>query len=412
MRRKKRGCLKSLFVACIALIVVLGVVLFLFVKMDLTDRQDTTEIAFYEKVPYQDAGDETEGSKDSEEIESLFYYGLLSDEEKLAYQEILSGLEEQKEHIYIHCEKPDTANRLLKCVLRDHPEYFWCDGGSSTTSYERNFSEETYSVITPKYNCTKEERLKKQEEIDTAVSQILQDISAEQSEYEKILYAYEYIINNTDYDKDAEDNQNIYSVFVRHSSVCAGYTKAVQYLLQKVGVYSIYVTGTTDDGSLHAWNIVKCNDRFYHVDATWGDPVYQQTEEETPPEFDNISYDYMCCDDENIMKTHQPDEEYDYPECDSMECNYYVVQGMYYDSYDRNTVLSVMNETMYERKNPTVFKFSNSEAYMQAKDAIIHELYQITAQNFCMYYGTTEAKFFYQDEDELNKFTIYWDYPE
>lgn len=411
MRRKKHGCLKGIFVASVVLCIILASIIIIFLKMDMLKYLDQTGISIFEKVPYQETKEDIEDSSETGEIKSLFYYELLSDEEKMAYREISTGLEEQKDNIYIHCEEPETANRLLRYVLRDNPQYFWCDGSSSTTSYEKLFGEETYSVITPEYNCSKEERLVKQKEIDDSVSEILRNLPSGQSEYDKILFIYEYVINNTDYDKDAADNQNIYSVFVRHASVCAGYTKSVQYLLQKVGVYAVYVTGTTKDGSLHAWNIVKCNDRFYHLDATWGDPVYQQTEELKPTEFDNITYDYMCCDDENIMKTHQPDREYPYPECDSMEYNYYVVQGMYYDYYDRSTVLTVMNNTMYERKNPTVFKFSNREAYVQARDAIIHELYQITAQNFCLFYGISEARFFYQDEDELNKFTLYWEYP-
>ena len=411
MKRKKHGCLKSILKVCVTLVFVLGLVLFAFLKMDLCSGSDGKEIGLFEKVPYQKVEEDTSESPDAEITNSYFYYGLLTEEEKLIYREILCGLEEQKENIYIHCEKPDTANGILKDILRDHPECFWCDGASTTISYSKALTEEKYSVITPTYNCSKEERVKRQEEIDLAVQQIMQNVDAAQSEYEKILFVYEYIINNTDYDKGAEDNQNIYSVFYRKSSVCAGYAKSVQYLLQKMGVYAVYVTGTTDEGSLHAWNIVKCDDRFYHVDATWGDPVYQQTEENQPSEFQNITYDYMCCDDENILKTHCPDPDYPYPECDSMACNYYVVQGNYYDDYDRDTILSVMDHTMYERRNPTVFKFSNSGAYEQAKDAILTDLSQITAQNFCRYYGMSEARFYYQDEAELNKFTLYWEYP-
>ena len=71
---------------------------------------------------------------------------------------------------------------------------------------------------------------------------------AKDTDYQKILYVYEYIVNTVDYDLEAADNQNIYSVFVNRRSVCAGYSKATQYLLERLGVFCTYVTGTTLDG--------------------------------------------------------------------------------------------------------------------------------------------------------------------
>lgn len=49
------------------------------------------------------------------------------------------------------------------------------------------------------------------------VSECLSGISENASDYEKILYDYEYIVNQVDYDDAAEDNQNICSVFIGKS---------------------------------------------------------------------------------------------------------------------------------------------------------------------------------------------------
>ena len=55
----------------------------------------------------------------------------------------------------------------------------------------------------------------------------------------------------------APDNQNIYSALVGKRTVCAGYARSAQYLLQKMGMECIYVTGTCANGEAHAWNQVK-----------------------------------------------------------------------------------------------------------------------------------------------------------
>lgn len=136
------------------------------------------------------------------------------------------------------------------------------------------------------------------QEIESARTSCLSGISDLSDEYEKIKYIYTYLIDNVDYDLDAPDNQNIYSALVGKRSVCAGYAKSCQYLLQQLGIYCIYVTGQTTDpnGGVadHAWNIVQCNGQYYYVDTTWGDPIFLG--EDNGYQIPNlIAYDYLCC---------------------------------------------------------------------------------------------------------------------
>ena len=64
-------------------------------------------------------------------------------------------------------------------------------------------------------------------------------------------------------------NQSAYSALVLGKTVCAGYARAYQYLLQKLGIPCYYCTGYA--GENHAWNIVKLEDTYYNVDVTWSD---------------------------------------------------------------------------------------------------------------------------------------------
>ncbi len=405
-RRKRRGCsvivLLLLFgAACLFAAVYFSV----YHKTALFSNEGERILVDNQPVPFQAVSVE-EGS-----LEEKYYYNLLGEEDQTAYQEILQGLRELSEEIYIHCSVEEKINMLLQYVLKDFPDIFWCEGGANSTLYSSNGSQsDGYTVMRPVYTYMGEVKEQKQAEIDVQVEECLSNIPAGASDYDKILYVYEYIVNTVDYELDSEDNQNIYSVFVNRKSVCAGYSKAAQYLLERLGVFCTYVTGTVQNQTSHAWNLVQCDGVYYYLDATWGDPVYQKLEGEEVPEWENISYDYMCCSEEELFRTHQLDGDFSFPKCDSMEANYYVVNGMYYDNYDSQTALKTMNDVIGKKGNPSVFKFSSSELYLKAREDIFNNLIHRAAQNLAEIYGLAQVQYFYQDAPELNKLTIYWQY--
>ena len=153
------------------------------------------------------------------------------------YREILQGIQENKKEIYLHCSSADTANEVFQNVLNDRPEIFWCDGNATSTEYSQSEGQSRYVVIEPNYLYEGEEKEQRNQEIESARATCLSGISDLSDEYEKIKYIYTYLINNVDYDLDAPDNQNIYSALVGKRSVCAGYAKSCQYLLQQLGIY-------------------------------------------------------------------------------------------------------------------------------------------------------------------------------
>ena len=74
---------------------------------------------------------------------------------------------------------------------------------------------------------------------------------------------------------NAPMNQSAYSALVNGRTVCAGYARAFQYLMQRLGIPCYYCTGYA--GEDHAWNIIKLGEDYYNVDVTWDDtdtPTY------------------------------------------------------------------------------------------------------------------------------------------
>ena len=64
---------------------------------------------------------------------------------------------------------------------------------------------------------------------------------------------------------------------VNGKCVCEGYAKSFKYLLDGLGIDSLFVMGKGNDGNgnseNHAWNYVSLDNRWYAVDVTWDDPI-------------------------------------------------------------------------------------------------------------------------------------------
>lgn len=91
----------------------------------------------------------------------------------------------------------------------------------------------------------------------------------------KIKKIHDYIINNTNYDKERSDNKiinyksdNAYGVLVEKYGLCGGYTDAMMLFLEKFKVPN-YKIATEN----HIWNYVKINNEWLHLDLTWDDPI-------------------------------------------------------------------------------------------------------------------------------------------
>lgn len=125
---------------------------------------------------------------------------------------------------------------------------------------------------------------------------------------EKVKALHDYVVLNTAYDYDNYLNGTIpdasyteYGILVLHTGVCQGYAVTMKMLLDLAGVENYYISGTNNEGAGHAWNIVVVDGVYYHLDATWDDPV--------PNEPGYIGYTYFLIPDEEMALSHIWDRE-------------------------------------------------------------------------------------------------------
>lgn len=326
------------------------------------------------------------GPSDLEELKRQqignYYYELLNDPGKTMYVEMLQILLCQATDIQLSGRDLEHLGMVYQCVINDHPELFYLSGYSYVS--HKIGDELKYITFSGSYMDDPQQVKTKAAAVEAKAKEILSGIPADADQYEIVKYLYEYIILNTEYSFESADNQNICSVFLDHKSVCNGYAKAMQFLLQKKGIPCILVIGQAGGGS-HAWNIVKVDGAYYHVDTTWGDPSYYndlQQGERTP----DIDYSYLCIPTGEIERTHEMDQTYPLPQCSSLAANYFVREGLYFNQVEEKRLRSIFGEAEKNPENVVILKASDAVVYQELFEHLI------TQENIFSYYRVYDGK--------------------
>lgn len=241
---------------------------------------------------YQSVTDRLDGTLLTSDF--YMYRDTLSEDYKKAYDLLRAGILKCEEVINMTVPvKKEDARTLFQAVLYDSPELFWAD-------CKFRYAINNYGDVTkflPTYNELAKDLEGNRKKIEEAIAQPLADMWSLDSEIAKVKYAHDYLTNQLSYDLNAPNNQNIYSSFVGKKTVCSGYTRAFQYMMQKMGIPCSYIVGTA--GEKHAWNIVKINGEFYSMDVTWDDPINGRE--------GKYYYSYFNITDTEIAKDHTRD---------------------------------------------------------------------------------------------------------
>ncbi len=214
------------------------------------------------------------------------YYGMLEPNMQSLYRQIYANAGNLTQSFAPVA--PVTAAQLknvFEAVYNDHPELFWLETGYSC-KYTKNGQCVEVSL---RYNSTAGNLEESKEKFDARARGILQEAQSLSDNYAKEKYIHDAVLSAAEYDTGAAINQSAYSALVNGKTVCAGYARAYQYLLQQLRIPCYYCTGYS--GQNHAWNIVKLEDGYYNVDTTWDDT-------------DPASYDYFNKSDREFAPTH------------------------------------------------------------------------------------------------------------
>ena len=123
---------------------------------------------------------------------------------------------------------------------------------------------------------------------------------------DKIKEAHNYIINHSKYDKERSDNQIVnyksdsaYGTLLEGYSLCGGYTDSMALFLEDLHIKNFKVSSEN-----HVWNALFLNNKWYHLDLTWDDPITNTGE-------DILEYNFFLIDSNELKELEAEEHLYD-----------------------------------------------------------------------------------------------------
>lgn len=284
---------------------------------------------------------------------------------------------------------PNEIFKTLETISYNNPEAMYYKG-----------AEYSFGKIKLFYSKGKEDIIEHQKEIAEIRKRFIENnINDSMSDYDKVVKVHEHIIKNGEYDKRLLETGEVpaesyssYGILALGVGVCESYAKAVKYLLDGAGIESLVVVGQSR-GENHAWNLVKLDEEYYHIDSTWNDPIVEDGK-------GVIKYNYFNLNDEQMSVTHEWDRK-NYPEANGEKYNYYVYNDLLVN--DKNQLEKEIEYALLKGKKTYTAKILNFNQDINISEIIeklAQKYYQLTGFNAYTYSideekGIISVEFFY-----------------
>ncbi|MDO4486397.1 MAG: transglutaminase domain-containing protein [Bacillota bacterium] len=298
-------------------------------------------------------------------IADRYYYNKLSTKEKQIYKDFYTGLKNCasviKTATVLNPEK--AMDRIFKAIINDNPHIYYVDQTKMAYQYSVHEIE-----IHPAYIFPKSQIASLNQRFEDKANDILSTVitTSKNNELSKETALYEYFARNFSYDATALKAtdpielcraHSLLGVFLDGSAVCEGFAKAFKFLMNAMDMKCIVISGYADWDyeSKHAWNIVKINDKSYHVDVTWAISDRRK---------DLVWYDYLNVSDKTISIDHSGFS--GVPKCNNDDLDYFLNVAPQIDNmiYLKNHI----RECIKNREPSTTFKLLKGKEKHGIKD--------------------------------------------
>ena len=191
----------------------------------------------------------------------------------------------------------DTIRQPMTQFLLLHPDLFYVG-----TQYSMSTNSVTGVVqrVALTYLNTASEVSAMRSTYNAAVNAIVSGIPSGATEFDKILYLHDYFVQHFTYDyaglHAGTPIRDAYRFLTGGTGVCQAYALALMATARAAGLECLPVVS---EPIQHAWNLIKIDGAWYHIDVTWDDPGG-----ETMPVYPTyISYENFLLSDEALFRS-------------------------------------------------------------------------------------------------------------
>lgn len=287
-----------------------------------------------------------------------YYRNQLSLKNQIVYDEVYSGFLSHKTHIKIPRILINDIQKIYRGILLDNPIIFFVE----SVAYQI-INNDYCNMVIPKYRFDKTE-------IDATINAISNRIKSfldgcrNLDELSKEEQLHNYLVNNVVYDYDFKESSfECVGPLLFGRGVCEGISKAAKLLLDLLKINSLIVIGKSTQNisntDLHAWNIVKVNGSYSHLDITF---------DITLMAWHIIRYDYFNLSDEEILLDHTILTK-NVPRC-SLSMSYYKMNNMII--YMQKDFNSYFKMHLSNGIKDIIFKLPNIKDFETAKNKVFN----------------------------------------
>ena len=225
-----------------------------------------------------------------------YYFQQMRKEQKVAYRAMYDGFTALSGEFAVPRLSGEELSEICFWLRLDHPSIFYVCG------FSYRFTEQSDSVdLIPNYLFEKKKIKEHQKALEGRIARILRPLRNLKPE-EQELAIHEFIQENVTYDKlKKQYSHEIIGPLQQGVGVCEGIAKTVKILCDELGIDCMIAVSEADPPHgikyRHAWNVLKINGSWYHLDATFDNSLGR---------YGTKRYDYFNLDDKRIFRDHRP----------------------------------------------------------------------------------------------------------
>jgi len=326
---------------------------------------------------------DTEISVKLKEVRLYPLYESLDNESRDWYNYICSGAKNFEKEIFIgefasENETTRVAEKIENIyteIFYEQAEYFWIDPHACNIILKSDGNNHRL-YIEPAYTMNESSVTSRKNIFEKELEYIVNNAAKKPSVYDKVLYVYDYLLQNTEYDYEMakegsgkDFNRSAYGCLVSRKTVCSGYSMAFQLIMRELDIvcgseFSSYSGFEIDDG--HVWNYCKLDDEYYYFDLTWDDTGFDS--KEYKPYFD-YTHDFFAITRDELVKSHTVDKNAPTPYCGGTKYNYFIYNGLNFESYNENEIENAILNRKTE--NYIALRFSSKTELQKARNDLL-----------------------------------------